>query len=100
MVYTYSVDTCSPATIYIIIAIIVAIIAISVTLFNSANYNFATIICYICSQLLSILICYAIIVGVCSINLTLAWVSVILIAICAFSGIISMFVNPNYYGYN
>lgn len=92
-------NICTPATVYIIIAIVMALVSIAVVLMRTVNLNLSSIISYVCSQIASIIVCYAIIIGVCSINETLAWVSVVLIAICALSTVVSLFVNPNYYNF-
>lgn len=91
--------TCSPANIYIIIAVIMTIVFLAVNFIRTPDLanNLGGIISWLCIQTVSILVCFMIIYGFCSINETLAWVSVIIIALSALSTFISILVNPTYY---
>ena len=97
------VDTCSinnissPATVYVIIAVIMTVIFMIVYLFRNPTNNFTGLISWLCIQIVCILICFIIIYGVCSFDQTVAWVFVIVIALSALSTFISLVFNQNKY---
>lgn len=94
--YLFKNDTCSPATIYIFIAIIMVMVFIFFSLlsFNNFGNNLSAFVFSLCVQFVSILICYVMIVGLCTINMTIAWIVIILISLCTLSTIVSMIFNP------
>lgn len=88
------VQSCSPATIYVVIAVILTAIFLVINLFRSPFINLGDIILWLCIQIISIFVCFLIILGLCSFNETFAWVAVIIIAISALSTFVSI-LNTN-----
>lgn len=93
--YLFKNDQCSPATIYIFIAVIMVMVFLFFSFIQLNSYgNMSSLVFSLCVQFVSILVCYIMIVGLCSINMTVAWIVIILISLCTLSTIISMIFSP------
>lgn len=93
--YLFKNDQCSPATIYIFIAIVMVIVFLFFSFIRLNNYtDMSSIILSLCIQFICIAVCYILIVGLCSINMTVAWIVIILIGLCTLSTVISMIFTP------
>lgn len=87
---------CLPATVYIILALIVAFVYLIYNfIWNPANFDVTYLFLWIFSQSVSILICYLIISALCTYNITFAWILTIIAILCSISTITSVLLNTN-----
>jgi hypothetical protein len=79
-------DICKPALIYLIIALIMLCVGVLLKLDTISLFA-------ACSQLMSIILCTLLLIGLCSIVPELSWVITVIFIICTISTVISMILN-------